>query len=327
MKKKEFIIEEYCIEQQEKVKKLLLELTKEENVYLSIRLKYYEISFDKNLIDSIADTIKAIGKQREFVTEILLETNQWKQVKKLRKRLNQYGISVELEVADTRKLKEIMKYKTKLLLEKIILPVNHYHDFLQAYHKWKETGLTIRLKEMTLSRQEYLDFWEEWIHDKSAAWFEPYENMILSILTGTSGSECEHSSCMGRILYLDREENLYFCAKKKDAAKMCSLKENIPDFIYNEVYDHVLKMAVEKRSRCTKECQMFGICRGGCPFDTEKETFCADYLQKVSHIGNFIEKEIGTHFSEVENPRLRQLYLTLIAYGFGFEADGLKADI
>lgn len=318
MKKKEFIIEEYCIKQQDQIKKLLTELTKEENVYLSVRLRYYEAPFEKKTLDNIADTIKAIGKEQEFVTDIVLETNQWKQIKKLRKRLNQYGMNVELEVSDKLQLKEIMRYRTKLLLEKIILPVNNYNDFLSAYHKWKALGLTIRLKEMILSQKEYLEFWEEWVHDESAAWFEPYENMLLSMLTGMPGNECEHSSCMGKILYLDRDENLYFCARKNAAAKMCSLKEKMPDLVYNEIYDKVLASAVEKRHKCTKECQMFRMCRGGCPFSAGQETFCADYVQKVSHIGAFIERKIEKHFSDVENPRLRQLYLSLIAYGFRF---------
>ncbi|MBQ8233649.1 MAG: hypothetical protein IJZ34_17265 [Lachnospiraceae bacterium] len=318
MKRKTFIIEEYEIEIQETVQKLIAAIVKEGDIDLMIRLKYYHTPLTRRLIDSIADTIKAVGKEHEFVVDIVLETDQWKKIKQLRRKLNQYSISLDLKVSDGLQVKEIAHYKKKLLLDKIMLSCKDYDTFYQSYHRWKTAGLSIALEEYELTLKEYLQFFEEWIHDPKATWFVPFEDIISCMMTGVPAGICEHSSCMGKYLYLDQNKKVYFCAKKRENTQMYSLTENVPDLLYNEIYDNALGMAIEKRNQCAEECELFGLCRGGCPLDEKLAEACGEYIQKVSRIGEFIEKEIVNSFTDIENPCMRQFYLSLIAYGFRF---------
>ena len=101
---------------------------------------------------------------------------------------------------------------------------------------------------------------------------------------------------------------------------MYSLHEKPTELLYNEIYDCVLSTAVAKRKQCMEGCQVFGLCRGGCPLVEHSPEHCGAYIQKVARIGAFIDKEIKTAFVDIENPCMRQFYLSLIAYGFRLES-------
>ena len=99
---------------------------------------------------------------------------------------------------------------------------------------------------------------------------------------------------------------------------MYCLKQENPKDIYNEVYNNTLHTAIEKRTECQNECEIFGFCRGACPLKERKQETCMALMQKVACWGTFLEKEARNAFVEIENPCMRQLYLSLIAYGFDF---------
>lgn len=319
MKRKIFIIEEYEIEKQTRVQQLISKIVQEGDINLLLRLKYYHTPLTSKLIDSIADTIKNVGKEQEFVVDIVLETDQWRNIKALHRKLNQYAISIELKVSDGLKTKEIIRYKDKLLLEKLLVACEDYTTFHQAFHRWKETGLSIDTVDYELAHKEYLDFFEEWIHDAKATWFIPFEDIISSMLTGISSGNCEYSSCMGKYLYLDKNDQVYFCAKKREHTQMYSLGEAMPESLYNEVYERALSMVIAKRNPCVENCQLFHLCRGGCAFLEKKPEVCEEYAKKISRMEDFIRKEIENAFADIENPCMRQLYLSFIAYGFRFQ--------
>lgn len=316
MKRKIFIIEEYDLKKQADVQKMIADIVKEGEINLLLRLQFYHTKLTAGILDSIADTVKAVGKEQEFVVDLVLETDQWKNVKHLRKKLNQYSIRVELMVTESVNVKDIIRYKNKLVLEKLYVPCKDYQEFQQAYDKWKISELSIGSADYELTTKEYLDFFERWIHDAKATWFEPFEDIICSMMTGVPVSACEHNSCMGKYIYLDQKGFVYFCAKKLGNTQMYSVADRKPNLLYNEVYDNTLHVAIEKRKQCMESCEMFGLCRGGCPLEGKIQKNCMEYVQKVARIGEFIEKEIGNAFSEIENPCMRQLYLSLIAYGF-----------
>lgn len=316
MKQKTFIIEEYEEEQKTYVQESLLKMTEEGNTHLQLRLKYYQKPLTAKKLDCMADLIKEIGKKQEFTIDIVLETNQWARVKRLYKKLNQYSLRLELAVSDRVTTKAVARYAKKTQLEKLLITCEDYVSFQKAYQKWKTVGLTIEAVEYTFSVQEYQDFFDKWVHDAEAVWLTPFEDILYSMLTGISSGSCEHSSCMGKYLYLDAEGNVYFCARKKAAAKMYHIREQHQEALYNETYQIALQRAIEKRTQCMEQCTLFGMCRGGCPLTKPEPSFCAEYVQKLQHTERFLEKEIQNGFINMENPCLRKLYLTMIAYGF-----------
>lgn len=275
-------------------------------------------SLTKGCLNSFADTVKAVGKEHEFLVSITIETHQWKNIKRLRKCLNQYAMNIDLKVQEGIKVSEVKKYTKKVLLEKVILSCRDYLQFCEKYHVWKKTGVSVQLEGYELSIDEYLNFFEMWIHDAEAVWFVPFEDMANSILTGVHVENCENNSCMGKYLYLDKQDNVYFCSKKPEVSKMYCLKQENPKDIYNEVYNNTLHTAIEKRTECQNECEIFGFCRGACPLKERKKEACMALMQKVACWGTFLEKEARNAFVEIENPCMRQLYLSLSAYGFNF---------
>ena len=321
MKQKTLIIEDYESSRQEQVKRLLVDMVKVQDVNLNVRLVYDKVQLTKEYVDNFADTVKAVGKEYEFLIHITIETHQWKNVKRLRKCLNQYAINIDLKVQDGIKIFEVKNYTKKLLLDNVILSCKNYEQFCERYHAWKTVGVSVRLEGYELSTKEYLEFFEMWIHDADAVWFVPFEDMANSMLTGVHVENCENDSCMGKYLYLDKEDNVYFCSKKHKSTKMYSLKQENPQFIYNEVYDKALQNAIEKRTKCQSSCEMFGFCRGACPLKERDQESCMAVIQKVACWGAFLEEEAKSAFAKIENPCMRQLYLSLIAYGFDFVAE------
>lgn len=317
MKRKTLIIEEYDTDRQSRVQALISQYVKDGDVNLFLCLQYYRVPLRGKMLDSIADTLKAVGKTREFTVDVALRTDQWKAVKRLRKRLNRYAISVELKATPRLRIRELQRYKQKMILERLIVESGDCASFRQAYDQWKALGLPIRLEGCELTQPEYFAFFDAWIHDPKAAWFEPFEDIISGLLTGVPAGSCQHSSCMGKYLYLDEAENVYFCGQKKEAARMYSLRQGLPEPLYQECYGAALRTAIERRTECMDSCQLFGLCKGGCPLAAKTTEACAEYEQKISKIGAFLQEGMADAFTGIENPCVRQMYLSLIAYGFG----------
>lgn len=318
MKQKMLIIEEYGEEQAQYVRELLRKMT-EEKLHLQVRLKYYRETLTGKKLDSMADLIKEAGKNKEFIVDVILETDQWKQIKRLYKKINQYSVRLELSVSEQMSGRMVKRYAKKMQLEKLLICCKDYKRFQEAYQVWKSVGVTIEPVGYMLSAQEFKDFFDKWIHDAEAVWLEEIEDLSYSILTGVSSGSCEHHSCMGKYVYLDAEGKLYFCSRKKEAAGMYSMREAYRETLYDETYQAVLQNAIAKRTQCMEQCDMFGLCRGGCPLEEADGIACTEYREKIQFVAGFLGKEISNGFINMENACLRKLYLSLIAYGFRTE--------
>lgn len=315
MKRKIFIIEEYEKGREREVRQLLWGFLSEGEINLLIRMKYERKALSKESIESMAEVIRSLGKEKEFTVDLELVTDQWDLVRKNRKILNQYSIRVELRVRNDQKRKEVDRYKEKLLLERICIVSEEYPLFLKLYEEWKNLKIPI-CSEYELTTAEYLEFFQTWLRDNDAVWYTPFEDIFVCLLTGNSSSDCVHQSCMGKYLYLDDENYVYFCAQKRAAAKMYLLSEGITENLYNDVYDQWLNRAVEKRNHCLEECGAYSLCKGGCVLEEKTSRYCAEFAQKIACAAQVLERELESAFLNVENACLRQLYLSLVAYGF-----------
>lgn len=317
MKRKIFIIEEYEKEREREVRSLLQGLLQEEELNLLIRMKYERKSLSKESLESMAEVLRSLGKEKEFIVDLEVVTDQWNLVRKNRKILNQYSIRVELKVCNEKELKQVDRYKEKLLLEKICISSEDYPSFLKLYDKWKKIKIPV-CSEYELTIEEYLEFFQYWIRDREAVWYAPFEDLLISLLTGNPSNDCVHNSCMGKYLYLDEEHQVYFCAKKDPCTKMYRQSSGNIENLYNDAYDRYLKCAVEKRNACLKECDAYSLCKGGCVLKEKNAQYCTEFAQKVSCAAQFLEHEMKSAFVNVENVCIRQLYLSLIAYGFRY---------
>lgn len=318
MKRKTFIIEEYEKDHETRIRQLIWRLLEEEEINLLIRMKYDRKAFNGEALESMARLLRSIGEEKEFIVDLEVATDQWDAIRKYRRILNQYSVRIELKVNNEKRLKEVDRYKEKLLLERICIVSEEYQTFLKLYEKWKTLKIPV-CSEYELTTKEYLEFFQYWIHDREASWYVPFEEALISLLTENPGRNCVYNSCMGKYLYLDEENNVYFCAKKKAQTRMFSLSDDIIRNLYNEVYDQFLKQAIEKRKACLAECSAYALCKGGCMLEEKNAKSCMELAQRVSCAAQFLEREMESEFANVENACVRQLYLSLIAYGFWHE--------
>jgi radical SAM protein with 4Fe4S-binding SPASM domain len=260
--------------------------------------------------------MKAIGEKYEFTLLVSVETDQWERIRGLRKILNRYGFEVRLLVSDSINAELVKKYNRKLLLEQIILGADNFEDLRAEYHRWKGVGITVSAESYELTEEEYRQFFSEWISDEDGVWFLPFRNIFSSLLMGVSVEDCEHSSCLGKYLYVDEAGSVYFCRKKKSESVMYRIAEQQEGQLYRGSYEDTLGACIKARKECRDNCGKFNICHGGCPLNPRKNTMCTAYRNLIPELVDFIQKEIGNYFSDLKNPCLRQLYLSMIAYGY-----------
>lgn len=311
MKEKTLTIEEYGIKNQEKTEQLLDQLLIEDDLYLTVRFRFYRRKIDKKLLEEIAELIREKGRKKEFVVRLILETDQWKTVMKFRKIMNQFGMGAELQAVPSLKPDTVEKLGKKMLLEDIILTGSDFDTLKKAYHTYKHTGVTMAALHVACETdaEQYIGWFDEWVNDPKAGWVDLFLDAAAFAFMGIHMSDCAHDSCMGKNLYVDPEGEVFFCPQKKNGSKM---ETDINDAAYQEV----LKKAVERRRSCKAECQWFSCCQGGCPLEEYPKENCADYMKKMQHVWSYIEKHSENMFLDVPNPAFRQMFLN--AAGFGF---------
>ncbi len=318
MKQKNLIIEEYQPHWQRDVQLLLRQLVTEEETSVMLVLKYFRTPVSKRALLSFADLVKDVGREQEFTVDVTLETDQWKRVRGLLKTLNRFSIRIRLWVTEGLKLSELLRYRDRMQLDTLVLPCQDFADFYMAYEKWKRLGLTVCPEPYQLFGEEFLKFFPDWLEDPDAVWPESFQDGISSLMTGLGSSDCRYSSCLGKYLYLDADDYLYFCKEKRQDACLGRLQELSGPLFEQERYQKALKRAIDRRRSCRESCAIYSFCKGGCPLEMREDSSCQELKQQIDRIQEVLEKELPTAFENVGNPCVRQLCLSLIAYGFRF---------
>ena len=322
MKQKTLILEEYQPDMQKEVGMLLERLVTEEETSVMVVLKYFRISPDKENLLSFAEMMKAVGRKKEFTVDVILETNHWKRVRRLRKTLNRFSIRIRLWVTKDLKPAELVKQRERMLLDTLVIPCQDYGQFYEAYERWKQVGLTLCPEPYRLNGEAFLKFFSEWIQDPKAVWPESLEDMATSLLTGLPSSDCWYSSCLGNYLYLDAEGCVYFCREKRQEACLGRAEELSEQLFEQDSYQKALEGAIHRRRNCVENCRIYSFCKGGCPLEEQADRRCQEQHRQLDAIREVLEKELPTAFENMENRCLRKLCLSLVAYGFRFSFSG-----
>lgn len=326
MKQKTLILEEYQPDRQKEAGRLLRLLAAEEETSVMVILRYLQTPPDKEKVLSIAELMKTVGREREFTADVILETNQWKAVRRLKKTLNRFSIRIRLWVTKELKPKELVKYKERMLLDTLVLPCQDFAQFHGAYEKWKQVGLMLGTEPYRLGGEDFselfLEFFNEWLQDSEAVWLEELEDMSGSLLTGLPTSDCRYSSCLGKYLYLDADGRVYFCREKRRETCLGRAEELSEQLFDKDSYQRVLEGAIRQRRSCGESCGIYSFCKGGCPLEERADLRCQELHRQLGIIREVLEKELPTAFENIENRCLRQLCLSLVAYGFDFSSTG-----
>lgn len=311
MKEKTLTIEEYGSRNREKTEQVLDQFLAEDDLYLTVRFRFYRRKIDKKLLEEIAALIREKGRKKEFVVRLILETDQWKTVIKLCKTMNQYGMGAELQAVPSLKPGTVKKFGKKMLLEDLIFTGADFDTLKKEYHTYKHTGVTMAALcgACEPDAEQYAAWFDEWVNDPDAGWVDLFLDAAAYAFMGIHMSDCTHDSCMGKNIYVDPEGKVFFCPRKKNGSRM---ETDVQD----AAYQNALKKAIERRRTCKAECQWFSCCQGGCPLEETSKESCGDYMKKMQHVWNYIEKHSENMFLDVPNPAFRQMFLN--AAGFGF---------
>lgn len=78
---------------------------------------------------------------------------------------------------------------------------------------------------------------------------------------------CENTSCLGKTIFI-KKRKMSIC-KKKEFKKGIINESNIIDAVVNSSFTNdELRNAITKRENCKKTCEMFIVCKSGCPCQT-----------------------------------------------------------
>ncbi|MCI8431129.1 MAG: hypothetical protein HFI16_12900 [Lachnospiraceae bacterium] len=321
MKEKYLVIEEFELQRREEVTCLLERVLKEEYLRLTIKWRFCKIRLRHQLIEEIAAMIYQQGTGKEFSVCCIVETGQWREVYRLRRFLNRYGFEVVLLSSPSLTEKTVRKAGRKMLLEEIRMSGTDYKSLRKEYERLKSAGIPLSFDESNISSEEYAEWFRNWASDQKACWLLPFREITGYLMTGIWMGKCEHSSCLGKYLCLDQDGMLWFCGKKREGSRMHRLSGRSEE-LFDENYNRILERAVEGRRHCQAECGSFSVCRGGCPLKSSSEEDCRNYQKKIAYIRSFLTKHSRNYFADIENPVIRQMFLSTVAFGFIPEEHG-----
>lgn len=322
MKEKYLMIEEFELHRSEEVACLLERLLAEDSLRLTIRWRFENVRLRRQLIERIAKIICQQGTRKEFSVCCMIETGQWKEVYRLRRTLNRYGFEVALLSSPSLTEKAVRKAGRKMLLEEIRMIGRDYESLRKEYERLKGAGIPISFDESKISSEEYMEWFRDWASDQKACWLLPFREIAGYLMTGIWMGSCEHDSCMGKYLCLDQDGILWFCRKKLKGSRMYRFSRCSEEALYDENYNRALEYAVERRRHCQAECGAFPVCRGGCPLTCSAGKDCRDYQKKTTYVRSFLQKHSRNYFTDIENPVIRQMFLSTVAFGFIPEEHG-----
>ncbi len=85
--------------------------------------------------------------------------------------------------------------------------------------------------------------------------------------TGNQPSGCHYSSCLGRTIYIAEGGDLGICPYVENSISLIPLSngESIEHMFSTEEFRQLLIHSIEHRKSCSEVCELFGLCKGGCP--------------------------------------------------------------
>ena len=106
--------------------------------------------------------------------------------------------------------------------------------------------------------------------------------------SGTPAIGCTHTSCLGKTLYISRDSTVSYCpyfVEKSKIGKLDSIHSlfNHPNFLAT------LKRIIDKRNSCKQSCELFPVCRAGCPLSFDCEAFKIRYQDACNDLSKLIE--------------------------------------
>ena len=124
---------------------------------------------------------------------------------------------------------------------------------------------------------------------------EKEQNRMLYVYCNNGNSYCKWSSCLGKVLFINKEGDISFCPKysKKTYLQNFSSVKSFDEIFDNEVFIKYLEKMICKRNECKAKCKYFNKCKGGCPLEEECISFEETYLLAQNEVRKILDNNIN----------------------------------
>ena len=163
-------------------------------------------------------------------------------------------------------VKEISPVASSLLSDfnfSVVLPENASSKISNQLLKKQ-----IDLSEQPCLKDDDLTSFFEWLKSKPIYKNEIYSSYIRMAL-GLAPYSCKFRSCLGKTLYIDQLGRSYSCPFKSNRIELNDLEKcaQLQDVFDTNDYAQLIQDAISRRENCSKNCDVYGVCMGGCPLD------------------------------------------------------------
>lgn len=108
--------------------------------------------------------------------------------------------------------------------------------------------------------------YDYWLVDQTAVMVDPIEQ-YLSMILRNRGVDCIYGSCLGHWIGIDHSGYLFPCGRSYPSEyQLTNIDEinRLSETFETKEFAHIIKKAIIRRSACQENCELYGICHGGC---------------------------------------------------------------
>ena len=114
------------------------------------------------------------------------------------------------------------------------------------------------------------------------------EEELYKLASYQTPQNCNHTSCLGKNLYISKNQEISFCPKHIKESKLGTI-ENITN---KEKFENALKEMIEKRNKCKQKCEIYEICQGGCVFEKNCEEYKKNQQKVIKELNQIMENKV-----------------------------------
>ena len=115
--------------------------------------------------------------------------------------------------------------------------------------------------------QKFTELFDYWIKDKTGTLNIRFFDIILKHVIFNHSSLCAYTSCLGKWVGILYNGDIFPCNRsfpKEYKYGNVWDYDNIRDCFESEGFNRLTAQAVERRKKCSRDCEIFSFCAGGC---------------------------------------------------------------
>lgn len=183
-------------------------------------------------------------------------------------------------------------------------------------------GTPIFIEGEVLYDDKFLSLFQEWLYDKNSCRINLFADILSWVLLDDWGTKCQYKSCLTKHFLIDEDGIIYACKNRKN--RICGLWDvhSISEILSHEKFVTLLERSVARREQCKAACELYGLCKGGCPADLDMADLeCGErrLFAAMEGISGLLYRIVRNSDYRDLNPAVRSIILSSIASNKIFE--------